>query len=198
MENEEKNLTAQESLRVIRETIDIAKSGFREDGFQFLLWGWLVAIASAADWYLAMILEEPRHSLAWLIMVVIGIPISLIRGWPTVKHKKPQNIVREWYGLVWMGFGISMFLIIPMAVRMGMSPVPFILVLTGFATFMSGILLKFKPLLFGAAVIWAGGLWCMFLSNDQHLIVQSATSVLGYLVPGYLLNSQSKKHVSRA
>ena len=195
MESTEKNLSAQESLRVIRETIDLAKSGFREDGFHFLLWGWLVAIASATDWYLAVIQHDERHSMAWIIMVVIGIPVAMIREWHLGKRQKSQNIVRNWYGLIWLGYAISMILAIPMAVRIGVSPVPFILVLTGFATFMSGVLLKFKPLLIGAAVFWAGALWCMFLSTDQHLLIQSATAILGYLIPGYLLNNLSKNHV---
>ena len=81
--------------------------------------------------------------------------------------------------------------------RGGLSPVPFILILVGFATFMSGVLLRFRPLIFGAAVIWAGALWCLFLSPPQHLLLQAATAVLGYLIPGYLLNAQSRRHVQR-
>lgn len=195
MQTEEKNLSAQESLRVIQDTIDLAKRNFQQDGFHFLLWGWLVTIASATDWYLAVIQQNELHSMAWMLMIVVGVPVSLIREWRMDKRSKPQNIVREWYGLIWLGYGISMALAIPMAVRSGMSPIPFILVLTGFATFFSGVILKFRPLLFGAAVIWAGALWCMFLANEQHLIVQAATAVLGYLIPGYLLNNQSKGHV---
>ncbi|MBK6993404.1 MAG: hypothetical protein IPH31_00205 [Lewinellaceae bacterium] len=72
-------------------------------------------------------------------------------------------------------------------------PVPIILVLTGFATFMSGIILSFKPLVFGAAAIWAGALWCLFLSPGQHLLVQAASAVFGYLLPGYLLNHQMRE-----
>lgn len=197
MEIEEKNLSAQESLRVIRETIDLAKSGFREDGFHFLLWGWLVAIASAADWYFVAIQPDERHSMVWLCMF-IGVPISLIREARRGKREKAQNIVRAWYGKIWLGYGISMILVIPIISRLGISPVPVILILTGFATYMSGILLKFQPLLIGAAVFWAGALWCVFLSNPQHLLVESASAVLGYLIPGYLLNSQSKTYVSRA
>ncbi len=198
MQIEDKNLSAKESLRVIQETIDLAKSGFREDGFHFLLWGWLVAIASAADWYLAVIQQDSRHGMVWMIMVVIGMPVALIREARLGMRQNPQNIVRKWYGLIWLGYGISMLLAVPMAVRVGTSPVPTILILTAFATYMSGVLLKFKPLLIGAALFWAGALWCMFLSNADHLLIQSATAVLGYLVPGYLLNSQSKSHVPSA
>lgn len=197
MNYEEKTLTPQESLRVIRETIDLAKHSFRENGFHFLLWGWLVVVASAANYYFAEIQPVPNPGLAWMVMVVVGVPVSLIREWRRGKREKTENIVHNWYGLIWLGFAISMMLTIPLAVRGGLSPIPFILVLIGFATFMSGVLLRFTPLLFGAAVMWAGALWCMFLAPSQHLLVQAGTAILGYLIPGYLLNAQSRsRHVS--
>lgn len=197
MENTEKTLSPQESLRVIRETIDLAKHSFRENGFHFLLWGWLVVIASATHYYLAEIQHYERPDLAWMIMVVVGIPVAFIYEWRRGKREKTDNLVRDWYGLVWFGFAISMLITIPTAIRGGLSPIPFILILVGFATFISGMLLRFTPLFIGAAVIWAGALWCMFLTPSQHLLVQAGTAVLGYLIPGYLLNVQSRsRHVS--
>lgn len=196
MDNTEKNLSPQESLRVIRETIDLAKHSFRENGFHFLLWGWLVVVASAAHYYLAEFQHYARPEMAWMLMVVVGLPAALIYEWRRGKREKVDNLVRDWYGLIWLGFGISLIISIPMNVRSGLSPVPYILVLTGFATFMSGLLLRFKPLLLGAAVMWAGALWCLFLTPMQHLLVQAGSAVLGYLIPGYLLNVQSRnRHV---
>lgn len=197
MQYEEKTLTPQESLRVIRETIDLAKHSFRENGFHFLLWGWLVVAASTTHYYLAEIQHASHPEMAWMLMVVVGVPVALIYEWRRSKREKTENILHNWYGLIWLGFAISMILAIPLAVRGGLSPIPFILVLVGFATFMSGVLLRFTPLFIGAAVIWAGALWCMFLTPSQHLLVQAGTAILGYLIPGYLLNAQaSKRHVS--
>ncbi|MFN0034632.1 MAG: hypothetical protein ACKVUS_06170 [Saprospiraceae bacterium] len=193
MEHTEKALTPQQSLRVIQETIDVAKRSFQENGFHFLLWGWLVVLASAAHWYLLVNRLHPHPEMAWAIMVVIGMPAALIREWLRSKKERSSNRIHEWYGLIWLGYGISMAISIPLAVRNGLSPVPFILVLTGFATFMSGSLLGFKPLVFGAATFWAGALWCFFLSPDQHLLAQAGCTVLGYLLPGYLLNHQMRK-----
>lgn len=197
MENEEKSLSPQESLRVIRETIDLARHSFHENGFHFLLWGWLVVFASVANYYFVEVHPIPNPGSVWMIMVVVGIPVAMFREWRRSKQEKTRNIVHDWYGMIWLGFGVSMLLVIPMAVRHGLSPVPFILVLVGFATFMSGILLRFKPLLFGAAVIWAAALWCLFLTPSQHLLAQAGSAILGYLLPGYLLNQQSNAHVQR-
>ncbi|MBC7778292.1 MAG: hypothetical protein H7246_22860 [Phycisphaerae bacterium] len=193
MEQIEKALSPQESLRVIQNTIDLAKRSAQENGFHFLLWGWLIVIASIANWYLIMNPIYPQPSIVWMIMVVVGMPASLIREWLRAKKKEHSgNVIHKWYGLTWLGFGVSMVISMPFAQRSGLSPIPFILVLTGFATFMSGLLLNFRPLLFGAAVIWACGLWCLFLAPMQHLLMQAAAAAFGYLIPGYLLNHQTR------
>ncbi|MCB0575335.1 MAG: hypothetical protein KDC61_12315 [Saprospiraceae bacterium] len=195
MEQEEKTLDPQDSLRVIRETIDLAKHSFRDNGFHFLLWGWLVVVVSAAHYYFAEIQPIERPYMVWMIMLIVGVPAALIREWRRAKRERVHNIVHDWYGLIWLGFAVSMILTIPMSVRHGLSPVPFILVLIGFATFMSGVLLRFRPLLFGAVVMWAGALWCFFLTPAQHMLIQGACAILGYLVPGYLLNYEARKYV---
>jgi len=194
MEQTEKALSPQESLRVIRNTIDLAKRSFRDNGFHFLLWGWLVVLASTVHWYLLVNRLHPNPEIAWAVMVVIGMPAAFIREWLRKKETQTPNLFHRMYGIIWVGYGISMALTIPLAASNGHSPVPFILVLTGFATFMSGIILSFKPLIFGAATIWAGALWCLFLSSDQHLLVQAASAVFGYLLPGYLLNHQMREN----
>ena len=186
----DERLTVPESLRVIRETIDLAKSGFRQDGFHFLLWGWLVAIASAADWYVAMVLQDERHSLVWLCMF-IGVPVSLIREARRDKHEKVQNIVREWYSRIWLGYGISMMLAIPILGSAGISPVPVILILTGFATYMSGILLKFQPLLIGAIIIFILSTWM----DGRGLLAKRHGA--GSLTEEEFLGALSERHLSR-
>ncbi|MBN8678350.1 MAG: hypothetical protein J0M29_09000 [Chitinophagales bacterium] len=199
MQTTEKILSPLESLQVIRETIDIAKRTFRDNGFHFLLWGWLVAIASLVHWYLATNNLHEHPEMAWGIMVIIGMPAAIIREWRREKNKREPNVFSQWYNMIWLGFGISMILAITLAVKNHLSPTPFILILMGFATFMSGIMLKFRPLIFGAIVIWAGALWCLFLSDVQHLLVQGACAIFGYLLPGYLLNQEVKKgHVPGA
>jgi hypothetical protein len=198
MEQQEKVLDPQESLRIIRETIDLAKNSFRENGFHFLLWGWLVVIASTTHFYLGVIANHPRPDLAWMVMLVIGLPAALIYEWRKGKREQVDNLVRNWYGLIWLGFGISMLIAMPLSIRNGISPVPFILVLSGFATFMSGVLLRFRPLVIGALIIWLGSVVCLWLPSGQQLLVQAGVTVLGYLVPGYLLNLQSRsRHVQR-
>lgn len=194
MEHEEKILNPQESLRVIRETIDLAKNKLRNNGFHFLLWGWLVVCVSILDYYLTKMSIGGQPHLAWMFMPVIGVPVALIYEWRRGKKDTQPNLLRDWYGFIWLGFAISLIITILLAVRANISPVPFILILVGFATFMSGILLRFNPLIFGAVVMWAGAVVCMVLGSDEHVLVQGVATAVGYLIPGYWLNHQSRNH----
>ena len=109
------------------------------------------------------------------------------------KTTQEQNIVRKWYGQVWMAFGISLLVGMAVAVVMKFSPVPIILLLAAFATFLSGVLLRFPPLIFGAVVLWVAAIGCLILPAEAHGLLQAGAIVLGYLVPGYLLNAQARK-----
>lgn len=195
MENEEKVLNPQESLRVIRETIDLARSGLRENGFHFLLWGWLVVITCAVNYYLIAVagMSGKQASLSWLGMTVVGVPAAILYEWRREKKQRAPNVVSNWYGRVWLGFGISLFLAILLAGINGLSPIGFVLVLVAFATFVSGTLLRFKPLLYGAGAVWVCALACTFLTPTQQLLAEAVAVTLGYLIPGYMLNAQARK-----
>ncbi len=194
MENEEKALNPEESLRIIRETIDLAKSGLRENGFHFLLWGWLVVLSCVVNYYLLVVagMAPDKASMVWLGMVIIGVPAATLYSIRRQKAQPAPNLVRSWYGRVWLAFGISLFLAIFLTANVGLSPIPFILVLVGFATFVSGTLLRFKPLVYGAAAAWACAFICTFLRPEEQLLAEALAIVLGYLIPGYLLNAQSR------
>ena len=68
-----------------------------------------------------------------------------------------------------------------------------ILILAGFSTYLSGILLRFNALVAGGIVLWIGAAACIYLPWEIHVLVQAGAIVLGYLVPGYLMNAQVRK-----
>lgn len=194
MEKDFDTIDPQQSLRIIRDTIDVAKKNVRENGFYFLLWGVLVVGASLADWYLQHIAKIENHGIAWLSMTAIGVPAAIIYGWLRRRdNQTPGNLVNKWYGMIWAAFGISMVIVLPMAGFNRVSPVPFVLVLAGFATFLSGVLLQFLPLRLGGAALWAGALACFWVKPGDHNLVQAIFIVLGYIVPGIYLNRQFHK-----
>src|SRR5436305_1330393 len=55
-----------ESLALIESMINKATNRFNEDGFLYLLWGWVVLSCSVAEFILLRIQYE-KHYLVWLV-----------------------------------------------------------------------------------------------------------------------------------
>ena len=71
---------------------------------------------------------------------------------------------------------------------------PIIYLLAGNATFLTGIVIKFKPLIFGGIIFWIAVI-CQFLMPQNYVeFVSPIAIILGYLIPGYMLKSYSKKN----
>ena len=69
---------------------------------------------------------------------------------------------------------------------------PVIIVMTAMPTFITGVILKFKPLMFGGVVFWVAGAVMFFVAKDDQLLLGALVIVLGYLVPGYMLRKSEK------
>jgi hypothetical protein len=72
---------------------------------------------------------------------------------------------------------------------------PLILLLVSIPTFVSGIILKFKPLIVGGILFWFFGLINFFVPLEYQNLIGALAMICGYLIPGYLLKGESKKHV---
>jgi hypothetical protein len=98
-------------------------------------------------------------------------------------------------GFVWLTFVICAFLIIYILLkhRAFIAINPSVLVLYGIPTFLSGIILKFKPLTVGGFICWLLAVVAMFASYEYQLLVLALAVGCAWIIPGYLLRSKFKK-----
>src|SRR5882724_1684720 len=98
---QDENLSAQDSLELIQSMIDKAKNTVAHDSFYFLLWGWLVFIASMGQYIMKVIIQTPYHYMAWTLMFV-GVIISAIYGANQNKKRKVRTYIEEVLNYLWM------------------------------------------------------------------------------------------------
>lgn len=187
METKEKTLTHQESLNIIESMIATAKNRISEDGFHFILWGVLVIVASLGNYFLADMLTGGKEGLVWMIMPVIGAPLAVIYEVRKNRREKVKTYIDHIYGYMWMAFGFTLFSVIFLAAGQGLSPIPFILALVGFTTFVSGIMTKFRPLIAGGIVFWVASFAAGYSEPAVQLFINAGATFLGYVIPGILL-----------
>ena len=183
MDNEKK-LTDKESLDIIMNMINQAHVNIRQSSFHLLLWGWIIFAASIGHFILLKFTHIEHPEDAWALTLP-GMVISMVYGSIIGKKAKTITYADRLYMLVWLAFIISLFILLVFTGEKGM---PVILLLTGFATFMSGAILKFTPLIAGGILFWLFAILSFIIDNEYIQLVSGISVLTGYLVPGYMLN----------
>ena len=200
MENE-KTMTEQESLAVIKEMIDRSRTNFKEQSFFYLMWGWLVLGAVLVE---ALLYNQgsPYHWIVWPIMGFGGGIASGIYGRKKGKKAGRSTHIDRAMMYVWIGFIVYLFivLILSSAGKFGNDATgwntSFILImgLYGLGTFISGGILKFKPLIIGGIASFVLVVLAVFVPSlvatfNGALLMLAVSITVSYLIPGYMLKN---------
>lgn len=195
MENKKATLSSEKSLEIITEMINRTKMNIRHGAFHLLFWGWLIAILSLSEYILDMFTEFEHPWWVWA-MTIPGIFVSFIYGYRRGSRQSVQTYTERIYKWIWFAFlGSLITLFVFMGVEGMMHKVgPFILLFAAFAVFLSGIVIKFRPLIFGAISIWALAVAGFFAGPAIAPLAVPAAVIAGYLVPGYMLKKTESKN----
>ena len=93
------------------------------------------------------------------------------------------------------GFFISLFAIIAAGfINKGSYGFGYYYILYAFWMYIHGNAIRFRPLIIGAYVNWLAAI-VIFLLKDtaQVMIVSSVAVLIGYLIPGYMLQAEYRK-----
>lgn len=196
METEEQHLTQEESLRIIREMIDAAKNDVKNDAFIFLLWGWLVFIASLTQFIMIETDHAAFSSFAWMLMPVGGV-VTVIYSMRKSRQDRTKTNVTESLKYIWIAFTAALCIIMFLS-SMGYGQLlPCIVVLYGMGLFLSGGAMRFRPLICGGVFCWLCAIAGFILSAHNYelyeLLMVAAAVMGGYIIPGYLLKMSNKK-----
>ncbi len=182
-------LTPEQSLRLIDETIREAKRSFQKVHFYFLLWGVLFATAGIVS-FILMQIGTPLYWGVWPVMGIIGGIVAGVYGSRQGRKQGATTTMDRVHKWLWTANTITIILLLVGLVTRGVDPNPYILVLVGMPTFISGALMRFLPLMLGGILFWAIGLTSFFVLQEYSSLVFSGAIVLGYIVPGLLLKNE--------
>ncbi|WP_422362037.1 hypothetical protein [Reichenbachiella sp.] len=185
-------LSHTESLKIINEMIAQAKNNYEQSGsFYFLLWGWVVMIANLGHYVLDKFTSFEYPFIFW----VLTIPAAIAAIWYGSKQKSETHTKTHFsrlYGEVWLAMGICLILSLLFMSKINYNHSAVIMMLAGAGTYLSGRMLKFKPLIFGAIALWIAAIVCFNIPMTDQYLVGAIGILLGYLIPGYLLKSAEK------
>ncbi|HMJ68061.1 MAG TPA: hypothetical protein VK508_04165 [Cyclobacteriaceae bacterium] len=186
MESEKENLTAQQSLDIITSMIRQVKGNFSSNSFYFLLWGWTITIANLGVFFMMRYTTVKEPNMIFGITIISAV-ISLIHGARQSKRAQTKTVLDSVNMWLWIGYGILCFTFVAFGSKTNWQINPIVITMASVPTFVTGILLRFRPLMYGGAALWAFGIVLFMLPADLQPLGAAIAIATGYLIPGYLL-----------
>lgn len=189
----EEKFSPEQSLQLIHSMISKTKQNMSDNSIYFLVWGWLTFIACTGQFVLKNILRYEKHYLVWLI-IIFGILFSIYQGRKEERTIKVKTFVDDSMKHLWAGMTVCFFVLGMILTRLGWgTPIfPFFIMLYGLGTFVSGSIIKFRPLIIGGIMAWALAIGAAFVEYDYQMLFGAAAILISYIIPAYLLRFKNK------
>ena len=187
-----KELTKDESLALITDMIGQAKRNVARGGsFYFLLWGWVVMLANIGHYLIAKYDWYDYPYIVWILTIPATIA-SIVYGARKSSKAAVKSHLDRLYGMIWLAVFVGVMITIFFMDEVNYNLNAIILTFAGMGTFISGVALRFNPLVMGAIALWAASIVAYNLNPLDQYPVAAVGILAGYLVPGYLLRKAEK------
>jgi hypothetical protein len=125
---------------------------------------------------------------------VIVIAFSFYYGAKEGRRRKVKTYVGESIGSLWLGMGLAYFVLSMILMKIGFDkPVfPFFIMLYGLGTFMSGNIIKFRPLIIGGLLALGLAIGSVYVEYDYQILFAAAAILVSYIIPAYILRTKKK------
>ena len=188
-----KEMTAQESLRLIAETMNNSRREIlRTSGKHLLFWGVLLTFFSLAIFLLWNMTGKAAWNYLWFAMPFVGMPAAWLRNKGTTPV--PESLISKMLGGVWSAYGI--FAVCAAALACFVVPLNItvtIILLFGFAESISGIILKNWTVILSGFVLAIGGMFigAKYSSEPAQLLIFTLGGIV-LAVTGLIVKSQTR------
>jgi hypothetical protein len=201
MENETQ-LTERQSLSVIQEMIDVSTRNLKNDGILLFAWGCAITLGLLITFLPDLILLRHRLVVTFNVLnAIIGAGIILFTVYYIYqKRKRVKTYIAVTSRYTWLGM-LVVYNLMVMIIKAKTGEVNFELLhplqmtLIGLALFITGGLYRTRILLISGVVYWIAAYFASRQIMTYQLVIECAASIIAFVLPGYYLYYQSKKHV---
>ena len=185
-------LSAERSLELITEVIAQARKKFEENGFIYMFWGALIAIASIGQF---LLLKNEYYSIHWYPYFLM--PLGAIYSFYYFSKKERRyshNQISIIVSYAWAFLSINMLALGFIFGRLLQANlIPVILILLAVGTIISGISIKSRLLLISGILINLAAFAGFYLQLIYQPLLMGLIAIVAILIPGIILMIQYKK-----
>lgn len=191
---EEKAISHEESLALIRDMLNRANNTYYESGMGALLWGFTNIICFSLT-YIDAVSNKVDLPFNPFFLMIITFLLQFYFDRKERRHKTAITFLDQVNKYVWMAFGIAVLLLTigGALANIGYIVLPLLLLLFAIPTFITGCITKFTPFIIGAVICWILFLVAlMYKSNLTYLLV-ALGALAAWVIPGFTLRTRFNK-----
>lgn len=193
-------LTPSESLQIISGMINTVQKRYCDNGFLYLFWGWLAFFCGITEFILLHFFNYPQHYLVWSLTWA-GLIFQVFYLRKKIKAARVRTYADTIIGYVWLSFVILMFVMFYQVSHldpklMSMLVMPVMLALYGLPVFLSGIILRFRPLVVGGICCWILSITASVISYEYQLLLIPVAMIVAWILPGFILRKKFSEEVN--
>jgi hypothetical protein len=189
---EEKEISNEESLKLINRMIYEAKGYFYESGLSGLIYGFSIAICSLLVYF-----REKEILVFPFNPFYLMTPVFFLQGWIQYKEekkKKAKTFTDESIDYVWLGYFLAVFAALcGNFANAGYVIITIILFLTAFASFITGMLTKFRYHIICGIICMLIAAASFFTQDANIYLLLAVMAVMVWIIPGFILRAHFKK-----
>jgi hypothetical protein len=183
---EDKEFSYEESIRLIDSMIKKAKRSYVTKGLASIVWGMLIIVCSLVTWAQIQLSFDIGFDI-WLLLFFAIIP-QIYFSVKEKRQRKFESLEGESISYVWTAFGVAIFIVSFYNSRYGSNESSTLfMVLYGIPTFITGGMMKFKPMIFGGLVCWLFSIISVYTPVKIDLLLMAGCGLFAWLIPGIIL-----------
>lgn len=173
--------------------IESTKTSISDNSHFFLLWGWATLVGCLLQYCLMVVIHYAHHYYAWFV-TPIALLLHVVFIFKYKRNERVKTFIGDAMRYVWGILGFSYMVLGVVFSKIGWQYCfPFYILLYGIGTYISGSLLKFKPMKFGGATCLFLVALAPFLDYSLQMLLSAFAILISYIIPGHLLRSEYRK-----
>lgn len=195
---EDKNFTEKASLELISQMITSSRRKLEDgNGIRFLIWGYTTFFVSLLVYYFIYTTSDYHYHFLWFLIPVIGsVGMFISKRNQAKQFGHAMNFIERVIGNIWLVIGIAAFMCSISAFLVRIPVLPLMLLLMGIGTTLTGLTIKFKPVIISGIIGMASCVVPFVMKGNEQILVFGFIYLIMMVIPGHIINFKGRtKHV---
>ncbi|MGQ1787527.1 hypothetical protein [Saccharicrinis sp. GN24d3] len=191
----------EQSIRVIKDMIEVSRKKLQNDGILFIIWGWTMFINYFFLNYLTSILVTSQQVMSIVRPLRILLPLFAI-GFTIYYITKERKKVKTYIGISLRYIWVSMFICMVFINLIQFNVLqkinfelqhPIFMILIAFAITISGVVIRYKMIIIGGISFAILGLTASYFLLISQMLIEAIAWFVAFVIPGHMLYAQRKE-----